>query len=147
MLEFARIQDTALNLENFDSIQAFPECGGTGIFIGTVRDLNDGTAVRQMTLEHYPGMTEAALQSIIDQAKDRWDLHQALIVHRVGPSGPISPAIWDWLGIIMKSHSPMKGRSVRLSPSPSAAAPLLTLPASTTAESWMRWVSLRFITQ
>ena len=36
MLEFARIQDTALNLENFDTFQAFPECGGTGIFIGTV---------------------------------------------------------------------------------------------------------------
>lgn len=43
--------------------------GAVAIFVGTVRDLNDGTAVRQMTLEHYPGMTEAALQSIIDQAK------------------------------------------------------------------------------
>ena len=62
--------------------------GAVAIFIGTVRDLNDGTAVRQMTLEHYPGMTEAALEEIIEQAKSRWDLRNALIIHRIGPLKP-----------------------------------------------------------
>jgi molybdopterin synthase catalytic subunit len=62
--------------------------GAVAIFIGTVRDLNDGTKVQQMTLEHYPGMTEAALQAIIDQAKERWDFKEALIIHRIGPLLP-----------------------------------------------------------
>ena len=67
--------------------------GAVAIFIGTVRDLNDGIAVRQMTLEHYPGMTEAALQLIIDQARSRWDLNQALIIHRVGPLKPLDQIV------------------------------------------------------
>ncbi len=67
--------------------------GAVAIFIGTVRDLNDGTAVRQMTLEHYPGMTETALQSIIDQAKGRWDFNQALIIHRIGPLQPLDQIV------------------------------------------------------
>jgi molybdopterin synthase catalytic subunit len=46
-----------------------------------------------MTLEHYPGMTEAALQSIIDQAKGRWDFNQALIIHRVGPLQPLDQIV------------------------------------------------------
>ena len=53
MLEFARIQDTALNLENFDTIQAFPECGGTGIFIGTVRNHHEGRAVQALKYTSY----------------------------------------------------------------------------------------------
>ena len=67
--------------------------GAVAIFIGTVRDLNDGTAVRQMTLEHYPGMTETALQSIIDQAKGRWDFNQSLIIHRIGPLQPLDQIV------------------------------------------------------
>ena len=53
MLEFARIQNTALNLEDFDSIQAFPECGGTGIFIGTVRNHHEGRAVQALKYTSY----------------------------------------------------------------------------------------------
>ena len=53
MLEFARIQDTALNLEDFDSIQAFPECGGTGIFNGTVRNHHEGRAVQALKYTSY----------------------------------------------------------------------------------------------
>jgi molybdopterin synthase catalytic subunit len=50
--------------------------------------MNDGSAVQEMTLEHYPGMTEKALQEIIDQAKARWNIYQALVIHRVGPMKP-----------------------------------------------------------
>lgn len=62
--------------------------GAVVTFLGTVRDMNDGRVVKGMTLEHYPGMTEKALQEIIDQAKARWDICQTLVIHRVGPMQP-----------------------------------------------------------
>ena len=65
-----------------------PRVGAVVSFLGTVRDMNDGSQVRGMTLEHYPGMTEKALQEILDQAKARWDIYQTLVIHRVGPLLP-----------------------------------------------------------
>ena len=65
-----------------------PRVGAVAAFIGTVRDVNDGSSVAAMTLEHYPGMTEKALAAIVDEAKTRWDILDALIVHRVGPLAP-----------------------------------------------------------
>lgn len=65
-----------------------PKVGAVVTFIGTVRDLNDGSSVAEMELEHYPGMTEKALQAIVDQAKARWDIADALVIHRVGPLLP-----------------------------------------------------------
>lgn len=62
--------------------------GAVVTFLGTVRDMNDGSTVKEMTLEHYPGMTEKALHEIIDQAKARWDIYQTLVIHRVGPMLP-----------------------------------------------------------
>ena len=62
--------------------------GAVVTFLGTVRDMNDGSVVKGMTLEHYPGMTEKALQEIIDQAKGRWDIYQTLVIHRVGLMQP-----------------------------------------------------------
>jgi molybdopterin synthase catalytic subunit len=62
--------------------------GAVASFIGTVRDLNEGDAVSSMVLEHYPGMTEKALQDIVAQAKARWDIADALIVHRIGELKP-----------------------------------------------------------
>jgi molybdopterin synthase catalytic subunit len=61
-----------------------PRVGAVVTFLGTVRDMNDGSQVKGMTLEHYPGMTEKALQEILDQAKTRWDIYQTLVIHRVG---------------------------------------------------------------
>ena len=65
-----------------------PRVGAVVTFLGTVRDLNDGSQVKEMTLEHYPNMTEKALEEIIAQAKSRWDIYQALVIHRVGPLLP-----------------------------------------------------------
>lgn len=65
-----------------------PRIGAVVSFLGTVRDMNDSSQVKGMTLEHYPGMTEKALQEILDQAKERWDIYQALVIHRVGPLLP-----------------------------------------------------------
>ena len=65
-----------------------PRVGAVVSFLGTVRDMNDGSQVKAMTLEHYPGMTEKALEEILDQAKVRWDIYQSLVIHRVGPLMP-----------------------------------------------------------
>jgi molybdopterin synthase catalytic subunit len=62
--------------------------GALASFLGLVRDLNDGARVSEMTLEHYPGMTEKALEEIVVEAKGRWDIYDALVIHRVGPLKP-----------------------------------------------------------
>lgn len=62
-----------------------PQVGAVAVFVGTVRDRNDGDTVTALTLEHYPGMTEKTLEEIIVKAKARWDIDDALIIHRVGP--------------------------------------------------------------
>lgn len=64
------------------------DTGAIVSFVGQVRDLNDGDTVTQLTLEHYPGMTEKALETIVQQAKTRWDFFDALIIHRVGVLKP-----------------------------------------------------------
>jgi len=62
--------------------------GAIAVFVGTVRDRNDDADVGRLTLEHYPGMTEAALEDIVAQAKRRFDIHDVLVIHRVGPLAP-----------------------------------------------------------
>lgn len=62
--------------------------GALASFLGLVRDLNDGASVSEMTLEHYPGMTEKALEEIVTEARGRWDIYDALVIHRVGPLKP-----------------------------------------------------------
>ncbi|MEN9481103.1 MAG: hypothetical protein RLZZ298_2498 [Pseudomonadota bacterium] len=62
--------------------------GALASFVGLVRDLNDGSKVSEMILEHYPGMTEKALEEIVDEAKSRWEIYGALVIHRVGPLRP-----------------------------------------------------------
>lgn len=59
--------------------------GAVASFIGTVRDRSDGLAVTAMELEHYPGMTERAIEAMIDSAMQRFDIRAARVVHRVGP--------------------------------------------------------------
>jgi molybdopterin synthase catalytic subunit len=64
------------------------DVGGLASFVGLVRDANDGASVSGMTLEHYPGMTEKALEDICAQAHARWDLVDTLVIHRVGALVP-----------------------------------------------------------
>ena len=70
-----------------------PRVGAVAAFIGTVRDVNDGAQVATMTLEHYPGMTEKALARIVEEAKGRWDLYDALVIHRIGTLAPMDPIV------------------------------------------------------
>jgi molybdopterin synthase catalytic subunit len=62
--------------------------GAVASFIGVCRDANDGDAVSTMTLEHYPGMTEKALEKIVAEARERWKVTDVLVVHRVGELKP-----------------------------------------------------------
>lgn len=73
--------------------------GASAAFVGTMRDFNEGDEVRGMTLEHYPGMTEKELGSIVGEARERWELLDELIIHRVGTLLPNDPivlvAVWS----------------------------------------------------
>jgi molybdopterin synthase catalytic subunit len=88
--DFIRIQEQDFDLTT--EVKALhkddPRVGAVVTFIGTVRDLNDGSQVKGMTLEHYPGMTEKSLGEIIQQARGRWDLYRTLVIHRIGPLLP-----------------------------------------------------------
>src|SRR6185295_15010406 len=70
-----------------------PKIGAVASFIGVCRDANDGTAVTKMTLEHYPGMTEKALEKIVSEAKSRWNIIDVLVVHRVGELKPTDQVV------------------------------------------------------
>jgi molybdopterin synthase catalytic subunit len=66
------------------------EDGGVGAvvaFVGTVREHSSGAAVSAMELEHYPGMTEAAIEAMVDAALARFDIRAAKVIHRVGRLG------------------------------------------------------------
>lgn len=75
--------------------------GATCAFVGTMRDFNEGDAVRAMCLEHYPGMTEMHLERIVMEAKRRWDFLDALVIHRVGEIVPDQPIV---LAAVWSSH-------------------------------------------
>ena len=62
-------------------------------FIGLVRDVNDGDTISTLILEHYPEMTEKALQAIENEAKNRWDIIDSLIIHRVGTLMPLDQIV------------------------------------------------------
>jgi molybdopterin synthase catalytic subunit len=70
-----------------------PRVGAVVTFVGTVRDMNEGASVAEMALEHYPGMTEQALEKIAAEACSRWPLYGALVVHRVGPLKPMEQIV------------------------------------------------------
>lgn len=68
--------------------------GAVASFIGTVRDMNEGSSVSGLTLEHYPGMTESSIEAIIDQAESRWPLYSVRVLHRVGPMLPADQIVF-----------------------------------------------------
>ena len=75
--------------------------GAICTFIGTVRDRNDGLNVSSMELEHYPGMTEKAIEAMIDEALERFDILGARVVHRIGLLQPLDPVV---LVAVTSSH-------------------------------------------
>lgn len=93
--------DPWATLANFQQqrFQGQTDFGATSVFVGTMRDLNEGDKIEAMTLEHYPGMTESSLEKIIVEAKKKWDVLECLIVHRVGTIEPAEPimlvSVWS----------------------------------------------------
>lgn len=73
--------------------------GATSLFVGTMRDFNDGDTVQSMVLDYYPGMTEKQLQRILDETSTRWLIVDAFIAHRVGEIKPeesiVLVAVWS----------------------------------------------------
>lgn len=73
--------------------------GATAVFVGSMREFNQGDDVEAMLLEHYPGMTEKYLEKISKEAASKWDILDSLIVHRVGEMLPNDPivlvAVWS----------------------------------------------------
>jgi molybdopterin synthase catalytic subunit len=78
-----------------------PKVGAVASFVGVCRDANDGATVSRMTLEHYPGMTEKAIAKIVDEAKQRWKVMDALVIHRVGELKPTDQIV---LVIVAGAH-------------------------------------------
>jgi molybdopterin synthase catalytic subunit len=78
-----------------------PKVGAVASFVGIVRDLNEGDAVSTLTLEHYPGMTEKSLEEIVAQAQQRWNIYDALVVHRVGTLQPLDQIV---LVVVTSAH-------------------------------------------
>jgi molybdopterin synthase catalytic subunit len=81
--------------------QGRPAVGGVASFVGIVRDVNEGDRVSELTLEHYPGMTEKSIERIVGEARTRWDVIDALVVHRVGLLEPGDPIV---LVVVASGH-------------------------------------------
>jgi len=86
---FIQTQDFDLSTEMAALRAGNPAVGAVCSFVGTVRDRNEGDAVASMELEHYPGMTEKSIETMIDAAHQRFDIFGARVVHRVGLLQPL----------------------------------------------------------
>jgi len=91
----------SVQLEDFDTcalqqqlLAGAQEEGAIATFTGYVRAANTGREVHSMELEHYPGMTQRSIQSILERAGDRWPLLAASVVHRVGRLLPGDQIVW-----------------------------------------------------
>jgi molybdopterin synthase catalytic subunit len=94
-------EDFDLSTEVAQLRAANSKVGAVVTFVGTVRDLNEGEHVAEMELEHYPGMTEQSINGIIEQAKLRWPVSGALVIHRIGPLKPMEQIV---LVAVMGAH-------------------------------------------
>ena len=69
------------------------DIGAIASFVGLARDINEGSGVSAMTLEHYPGMTEKALAALVEEANARWTLLDVTVIHRIGRLLPGDPIV------------------------------------------------------
>ena len=84
-----------------DNARDVSKIGAIAAFVGLVRDINDNAGVATLTLEHYPGMTEKALATIVAEAESRWALLGCTVIHRVGTLKPTDQIV---LVIVASSH-------------------------------------------
>ena len=84
-----------------NQLQNDSKIGASSIFLGTMRDFNDDEDIKSMELEHYPGMTEASMQKILDKATIRWPIDDVVVVHRIGKLLPSDQIV---LVIVASEH-------------------------------------------
>lgn len=94
-------QDFDISTEIAAMRQGNPKIGAIASFVGVVRDVNEGDSVSTMSLEHYPGMTEKSIAAIIGEASGRWEVLDALVIHRVGTLRPTDQIV---LVIVASTH-------------------------------------------
>jgi len=89
------VADVRVQTEDFDlgaeyaRVRALaPGAGAIASFVGCVRDLAEGADVATLELEHYPGVTEASVQKVADEALERWPIDALTVIHRIGALGP-----------------------------------------------------------
>lgn len=91
--------DPAKEVQAYQNSLEQGKFGGVVTFVGTMRDFNDGHDVSAMYLEHYPGMTEKHIEKVCQEAGQRWDIIDSLVVHRYGDIYPNDPivlvAVWS----------------------------------------------------
>ena len=97
-----RISIQAASFDPGDEIRelrrASLDVGGISVFVGVVRDTNKEDMVSGLYLEHYPGMTEKQIKAIVDEAKSRWDVRAATVIHRVGQLHPGDEIVFVGVG-------------------------------------------------
>ena len=100
MTEIASLPRVRIQTQDFNLAEEIAELraqdkriGAVCSFIGTVRDRNDGSVVASMELEHYPGMTETSIETMIDEAFKRFDIFGARVIHRVGLLQPLDQVV------------------------------------------------------
>ena len=101
MVVRVQIEDFDVGAEMANLRRGNPAVGAVASFVGVVRDLNEGASVAEMTLEHYPGMTEKALEKIVGEARSRWDIYDACVIHRVGTLRPCDQIV---LVVVTSAH-------------------------------------------
>ncbi|AXQ21777.1 molybdenum cofactor biosynthesis protein MoaE [Acinetobacter wuhouensis] len=82
--DFKRIQDVPLSQDSFDAIQVFPECGGIGMFIGTVRNHHEGKAVQALKYTSYAPVSEKMIRQIEQDIQLKYGVSYVRVIHRVG---------------------------------------------------------------
>jgi molybdopterin synthase catalytic subunit len=100
MSEAAKLTRVRIQTDDFNLADEIAELraqdkriGAVCSFVGTVRDRNDGSSVASMELEHYPGMTETSIETMIDEAFKRFDIFGARVIHRVGLLQPLDQVV------------------------------------------------------
>lgn len=88
-----QVEDFDLSAEIAELRASDKRVGAVCSFVGTVRDINDGDAVSELELEHYPGMTEKSIEATIDSAFDRFDIYAVKVIHRVGKFQPMDQIV------------------------------------------------------
>lgn len=82
--DFKRIQNTPLSQDSFDAISVFPECGGIGIFIGTVRNHHEGRAVKALKYTSYAPVAEKMIRKIEQEIQQKYAISYVRVIHRIG---------------------------------------------------------------